>query len=168
MHSTKYKYRKSVVDPYRCAACEEKHGQIYSIDDFILEEPPLHYQCRCAILRLEAKDAGTATKNKLQGADWWLKKYKKLPAYYISENEARQLGWKPLLANLSAVAPGKMLTKGIYKNYDHHLPDQIGRVWYEADINYTRGFRGRDRILYSNDGLIFVSYDHYATFVEIV
>ena len=49
-----------------------------------------------------------------------------------------------------------MLTKGVYKNRDKRLPDALGRIWYEADIHY------------SNDGLIFVTYDHYATFVEIV
>lgn len=49
-----------------------------------------------------------------------------------------------------------------------HLPAAAGRIWYEADINYDGGFRGTDRILYSNDGLIFVTYDHYRTFIEII
>ena len=40
-------------------------------------------------------------------------------------------------------------------------------LWYEADINYTSGYRGTERILYSNDGLVFVTYDHYQTFYEI-
>ncbi|MCI5801214.1 MAG: hypothetical protein MR014_03355 [Oscillospiraceae bacterium] len=35
-------------------------------------------------------------------------------------------------------------------------------------MNYTWGFRGTDRILFFNDGLIFVTYDHYLTFYEIV
>ena len=37
-------------------------------------------------------------------------------------------------------------------------------------INYglkNSGKRNRQRIVYSNDGLIFVSYDHYQTFYEI-
>lgn len=37
-----------------------------------------------------------------------------------------------------------------------------------ADINYKFGFRGNDRIVFSNDGLIFVTYDHYKTFIEFV
>ncbi|MBQ1250923.1 MAG: hypothetical protein IIY00_04930 [Clostridia bacterium] len=43
-------------------------------------------------------------------------------------------------------------------------------MWYEADINYDSkiGYRGTDRILFSNDGLIFVTYDHYHTFKEII
>jgi hypothetical protein len=102
------------------------------------------------------------------GADWRLKTFRQLPGYYITEDEATKLGWIPILANLASVAPGKMLTKGVYKNRDKRLPDALGRIWYEADINYSFGYRGGERILYSNDGLIFVTYDHYATFVEIV
>ena len=47
------------------------------------------------------------------------------------------------------------------------LPVAIGRVWYEADFDYVRGYRNGCRLLYSNDGLIFVTYDHYLTFYEI-
>ena len=63
-----------------------------------------------------------------------------------------------------------MLTKGVYHNRDGHLPSSAGRIWYEADINYDSkiGYRGTDRILFSNDGLIFVTYDHYHTFKEII
>lgn len=55
-----------------------------------------------------------------------------------------------------------------YRNKDAKLPIAPDRTWYEADINYTRGKRNSHRIVYSNDGLIFVSYDHYHTFYEIV
>lgn len=60
-----------------------------------------------------------------------------------------------------------MITRGIYKNYEGHLPESPGRIWYEADSNYKFGFRNLQRVLWSNDGLIFVSYDHYKTFYEI-
>ena len=69
---------------------------------------------------------------------------------------------------MNQVAPGRMLTRGRYWNDDGHLPESPGRIWYEADINYKWGYRGNDRILYSNDGLIFVTYNHYKTFIEIV
>ena len=42
------------------------------------------------------------------------------------------------------------------------------RIWYEADINYKSGYRDSKRILWSNDGLIFVTYDHYRTYCEII
>lgn len=61
-----------------------------------------------------------------------------------------------------------MITRGVYKNRNGHLPSKQGGIWYEADINYKGGFRDGQRIIYSNDGLIFVSYDHYQTFFEIV
>ena len=61
-----------------------------------------------------------------------------------------------------------MVTKGVYKNRNSHLPKTDGRIWYEADINYQSGFRNSQRIFFSNDGLIFVTYDHYKTFFEIV
>lgn len=64
--------------------------------------------------------------------------------------------------------PGKMIGGDIYYNRNGKLPSAEGRIWYEADINYEEGYRGKARILYSNDGLIFVSYDHYTTFYEII
>lgn len=55
-----------------------------------------------------------------------------------------------------------------YKNWDNKLPQADGRIWYEADIDYESGFRNNSRILYSNDGLIFATYDHYKTFYEVL
>ncbi len=66
------------------------------------------------------------------------------------------------------MCPKQMIIGGIYENMDGHLPTADGRIWYEADINYLIGYRGSDRIVFSNDGLIFVTYDHYKTFVEII
>ena len=102
------------------------------------------------------------------GADWWLLYQGILPYNYITEKEALDKGWKSWQGNLSKVAPGMIITKGIYENRKDKLPNVPGRIWYEADINYTKGFRGLERILFSNDGLIFVTYDHYGTFVEII
>lgn len=112
--------------------------------------------------------AGTATAKGQDGADWWLKHYGKLPKYYLSKEEARKLGWSPQKGNLNWVAPGKMITGGVYHNDNGKLPDKLGRVWYEADIDYTSGYRKDHRILFSNDGLIFITYNHYETFYEIV
>lgn len=57
---------------------------------------------------------------------------------------------------------------GEYRNENGHLPQKAGRIWYEADINYYSGKRNGHRILWSNDVLIFVTYDHYRTFIEVV
>ena len=92
----------------------------------------------------------------------------KLPDYYITYQEAVKSGFKPKEGNLDKVAPGKMITRGQFFNLNEHLPEKPGRIWYEADINYSGGYRNNERILYSNDGLIFITFDHYRTFVEII
>ncbi len=97
-----------------------------------------------------------------------MKRLGRLPPYYLAEDEADALGYESKKGNLHDVAPEKMLDKGVYMNRNGHLPEEYGRVWYEADINYVDGYRGTCRVLYSNDGLVFVTYDHYETFVEIV
>ena len=168
MTSTNYKNWLATLDLKTCIDCRSRHGRIYLAQEIVIPKPPLHPRCRCIIEWLKARFAGTATRNMNNGADWWLKKFSKLPAYYINKSEAKNLGYNPILGNLSIVAPGKMLAKGEYKNYNRHLPSASDRVWYEADINYVRGYRGSDRIVYSNDGLIFVTYDHYNTFCEII
>lgn len=66
------------------------------------------------------------------------------------------MGWKAVLGNLTDVAPGKMIGGDVYQNRNGHLPQAPGRIWYEADVNFTDGYRTRHRILYSSDGLIFL------------
>jgi hypothetical protein len=82
-------------------------------------------------------------------------------------HDIKELGWRPGKSP-SQYAPGKMISRGIYNNDDDHLLDKSGRTWYEADIDYKQGKRNRQRVIWSNDGLIFVTYDHYATFHEVV
>ena len=168
MLSHHYKHWLSTEDDRRCFDCENMHGKIYEIDEIPNPEPPLHEHCRCSISPMQAVIAGTATRDKRNGLDWWIIQLGALPPYYISDDDAYALGWKPKRGNLHEVAPGKMLTRGIYKNRDGHLPTADGRIWFEADINYVSGRRNTERILFSNDGLIFVTYDHYASFIEIV
>jgi len=127
----------------------------------------LHLFCRCYIEPVTVIVAGTATVNGQKGADYWMKHYGRLPEYYISKEDLIALGWKQGEAPANW-APGRMASGGIYYNDDGHLPSAKGRVWFEADINYTNGKRNSCRILYSNDGLIFITYDHYTTFYEIV
>ena len=157
----------SQQDLKTCPLCVSLHGKIYGPEDIIEEPPPVHPNCRCKIRPMAAVYAGDGTKSGQDGADWWLKQYGRLPAYYITEEEAKQLGWK-WGKSPSKFAPGKMITMGVYENEDQHLPQVPGRIWYEADINYYSGRRNRHRVLWSNDGLLFVTYDHYKTFMEIV
>ena len=167
LHKSKnYKHWVSAPDEKRCVPCKEKHGKIWPINEEVEPEPPLHMHCRCSITTLDAITAGTATKQGKDGADWTLTHSGTLPDYYISQSDANSAGWKSG-KSLAHFCPGKTLTNGTYSNDDGHLPSAVGRVWYEADINYSPGKRNSQRIAWSNDGLIFVTYDHYETFYEI-
>ncbi|WP_307838450.1 MULTISPECIES: S-layer homology domain-containing protein [unclassified Bacillus (in: firmicutes)] len=97
----------------------------------------------------------------------YVKEHKKLPDNYITKEQAQALGWVSKDGNLHKVAPGKSMGGNIFQNKGNPLPNAPGRVWYEADINYLSGYRGNDRILYSSDGLVYKTSDHYKTFTEI-
>lgn len=164
--SSKYKHWVSVEDLKRCVICAENHGKIWLISETPDSNPPIHPNCRCAIEQMQTIKAGTATIKNKEGADWKLKYEGMLPDYYITLKELKALGWRKG-KTISNVISYKLLTKGVYQNKNGHLPHIPGRIWYEADINYSSGKRNGQRILWSNDGLIFVTYDHYETFYEI-
>lgn len=90
-----------------------------------------------------------------------------LPDNFLTKNEARQLGWDSSKNYVSDVAPGYSIGGDKFGNYEGLLPDASGRKWYEADANYTAGPRGAERILYSSDGLVYYTNDHYQTFMEM-
>lgn len=167
-NSTKWANWMSVLLPNTCRTCVENHGRI--VDISILkskEEVAAHRNCQCLYVPMRTKLVGFVTDLGLEGADVSLADFGMLPSYYITKKEARRFGWKDWKGNLNDVLPGKMIGGDIYKNIEKKLPIAPGRVWYEADINYEEGFRNRERILYSTDGLMFATYDHCQTFYEI-
>ncbi|MDR2385387.1 MAG: hypothetical protein LBD80_07005 [Tannerella sp.] len=92
--------------------------------------------------------------------------HNKLPDYYITKNEARNHGWNVSESNLCDVLPGHAIGGDRFGNHEKQLPDRKGRQYFEADLNYNCGKRGADRLIFSNDGLIFITHDHYNTFEE--
>ena len=165
--SRNYKNWVAVLDLKTCMECRSRHGQIYWINETPDKKPPIHPNCRCEIKLMRVVVAGYGIKDGQNGADYWMKHFEDLPEYYITRDELLSLGWKKGKPP-AKFAPGKMATMGIYKNRNGHLPQIPGRVWYEADINYYNGRRNGHRLLWSNDGLLFVTYDHYETFLEII
>ena len=65
------------------------------------------------------------------------------------------------------MAPGKSIGGDRFGNYEGLLPKASGRTYREADCNYTGGPRGAERIVYSSDGLVFYTSDHYKSFTEM-
>ncbi len=92
--------------------------------------------------------------------------YGKLPKNFMTKKEARELGWEG--GSLEDFATGKCIGGDRFGNYEQLLPEEEGRVYYECDID-TLGAdsRGAKRIVFSNDGLIFYTEDHYESFEQL-
>ena len=89
--------------------------------------------------------------------------YGKLPSNFITKKEAKKLGWPG--GSLEDYAPGKSIGGDYFGNYEGLLPTKEGRKYYECDIDTLgKSKRGAKRIIYSNDGLIFYTEDHYESF----
>ena len=88
--------------------------------------------------------------------------YQKLPQNYITKKEAQKLGWEG--GKLEPYAPGKAIGGDRFGNYEGLLPEKKGRTYTECDIDTKGKSRGAKRIVFSNDGLIYYTEDHYDTF----
>ena len=93
--------------------------------------------------------------------------YGRLPSNYITKNEAKNLGWDSSKGNLWDVAPGKSIGGDKFGNREGLLPKADKRQYYECDIDFDGGYRNEKRIIYSNDGLIYYSGDHYSSFTQL-
>ena len=86
-----------------------------------------------------------------------------LPANFMTKSEARKLGWDS--GALEPYAPGMCIGGDRFGNYEGLLPDKDGRYWTECDIDTLGGgSRGAKRIVFSNDGLVYYTDDHYESF----
>ena len=93
--------------------------------------------------------------------------YGKLPCNFITKNEAKKLGWVSNQGNLWDVTDQMSIGGDRFGNYEGLLPDAEGRTWTECDVNYEGGYRGSERIIFSNDGLIYYTNDHYESFTQL-
>ena len=89
--------------------------------------------------------------------------YGHLPDNFITKKDAQALGWPG--GSLEPYAPGKCIGGSRFGNYEGLLPEADGRTYTECDID-TLGAdsRGAKRIVFSNDGLIYYTEDHYKSF----
>ena len=96
----------------------------------------------------------------------YLLTYGHLPYNFVTKSEAEKAGWSG--GSLEYVLPGKCLGGDRFGNREGQLPKAKGRTWRECDINTLgKRSRGPERLVYSNDGLIYYTSDHYETFTLV-
>lgn len=93
----------------------------------------------------------------------YLQTYGKLPDNFLTKEEARKLGWEG--GSVEKYAPGYAIGGDKFGNREGLLPTAKGRQYYECDIDTDgKDSRGAKRIVFSNDGLIYYTEDHYESF----
>ena len=115
-----------------------------------------------AVMETEVEEDGTYT-SKEEVAEY-LHTYGHLPSNFITKKEAKKLGWVSSEGNLDEVAPGMSIGGDYFGNYEGNLPEAEDRDYYECDIDFDGTYRNGKRIVFSNDGLIYYTEDHYETF----
>lgn len=93
--------------------------------------------------------------------------YEKLPKNFITKKGATDLGWKSKEGNLWDVTDKMSIGGDRFGNREGRLPNSKDRQYYECDIDYQGGYRDAERIVYSNDGLVYYTEDHYESFTLI-
>lgn len=102
-----------------------------------------------------------------QDVSLYIHTYNKLPSNFITKKKAIDLGWESNKGNLWDVTEQMSIGGDTFGNREGTLPKKDVRKWFECDVNYEGGFRGAERIVFSNDGLIYYTDDHYETFTQL-
>lgn len=116
------------------------------------------------IVEKESTIAENGTYTSKEEVAEYLHTYGHLPSNFIKKKEAQKLGWVSSEGNLWDVAPGMSIGGDYFGNYESLLPEAEDRDYYECDIDFDGTYRGARRIVYSNDGLIYYTEDHYESF----
>lgn len=95
----------------------------------------------------------------------YLYTYGELPDNFITKKEAQELGWDNKKGNLWEVADGMCIGGDYFGNYEGLLPEED--EYTECDVNYEGGYRGAERIIFSDDGDIYYTGDHYESFEQL-
>ena len=88
-----------------------------------------------------------------------------LPSRYVTKDEAKVHGWRG--GGLCAVWPGHVIGGDVMRNFGGAIPDAPGRIYREADLDSDCRSRGPKRLIFSNDGRVYVTVDHYNSFVPV-
>lgn len=101
-----------------------------------------------------------------QDVSLYLHLYGKLPTNFITKDEAEAMGWSGGSPDVDF--PGYAIGGDLFGNYEGLLPNAKGRTYRECDIDTLgKEYRGPKRLVYSDDGLIFFTEDHYDSFIQL-
>lgn len=141
----------------------KREGIEESLESFGLTEIETETRTEENELEIEGELAEEGVYTSKEEVAKYLFLYGHLPSNYITKKEAEQLGWKG--GSLEPFAPGMCIGGSRFGNYEGLLPEKEGRFYTECDID-TLGAdkRGAKRIVFSNDGLIYYTEDHYQSF----
>ena len=97
------------------------------------------------------------------GVALYLHLFGELPPHFITKKEAQELGWTS--GEVEYYRSGAAIGGDYFGNYEGLLPKKKGRQYYECDIGTVgKKSRGAQRIIFSSDGLIYYTDDHYESF----
>jgi|SRR5690348_8718848 len=85
-----------------------------------------------------------------------------LPPRYVTKEEAAAHGWRG--GGLCTVWPGHAIGGDLFTNAGRPLPR---RLYREADLDETCSSRGPKRLIFADDGAIWLTQDHYRHFVPV-
>lgn len=139
---------------------EEDTEQVFETDASVKSETPLQEEVISDEPSISEDGIYTAKEEVAE----YLYLYGHLPSNFITKNEAKKLGWVSSEGNLDEVAPGMSIGGDYFGNYEGLLPEADDRDYYECDIDFDGTYRNAKRIVYSNDGLIYYTEDHYESF----
>lgn len=155
-----------VSNPPASAAQADTSADSTSLDK-VSEESPAVSDSKADFPAPDATDAAAldehGTYDSKDEVALFIHTYGHLPDNYITKQQAESAGWSG--GSVEKYCPGKCLGGSRFGNFEGLLPDKDGRTWTECDIN-TLGAasRGAERIVFSNDGLIYYTPDHYESF----
>ena len=93
--------------------------------------------------------------------------YNRLPENYVTKNQAEKKGWQGGSVE-KYTGEGTAIGGNRFGNYEGLLPKAKGRSYTECDINTVgKKSRGAERIIFSNDGLVYYTNDHYKSFEQL-
>ena len=87
-----------------------------------------------------------------------------LPERYVTKAAAQAHGWRG--GGLCTVWPDHVIGGDQFRNFGGAQPNG-GRVYHEADLDSSCAQRGPKRLVFLNDGAIYITVDHYNHFIPV-